>query len=95
MLVKMKVKTRFLGHSVAPGDEFDVDSKVANRWAEKGIAEIIDGGKKEKSPEEMTAKELYALCIEKGFDVEEKQKKEVYLTALAEADNDNEDNIEE
>ena len=91
MLVKLKVKTRFLGHSVKPGDEFDVDSKTANRWSEKGIAEIIDDGKKEKTPEEMTAKELYALCLEKGLDVEEKQKKEVYLTALAEAGNDNEE----
>ena len=58
MLVKLKVKTRFLGHSVKPGDEFDVDSKTANRWSEKGIAEIIDDGKKEKTPDNTTKKQV-------------------------------------
>lgn len=82
MKIKMLVQTRFDGSTIKPGDELDVAANVAERWASKGLAEIIEEEKSVKDPKGMTAKELYALCKEKGIDVEEKQPKAVYLEAL-------------
>lgn len=81
MLVKMKVQTTFQGEKLVPDVEIDVNDVVANRWAKNGIATIIGKGE-EKDPKEMTAKQLYKLCLEKGIEVPEKQSKEVYLEAL-------------
>lgn len=81
MLVKMKVQTNFQGNKLKVGDEFDAKDAVAQRWAKCGIAEIIDAGES-KDPKDMSAKELYKLCIEKGLEVAEKQPKPVYLKAL-------------
>lgn len=81
MLVKMKVQTNFQGIKLKAGDEFDAKDAVAQRWAKRGIADIIESGK-EKDPKDMSAKELYKLCVEKGIEVAEKQSKAVYLEAL-------------
>lgn len=80
MKVKMLVQTRFCGEVLKPGAEIEVNEKVASRWGRAGISVIVE--KKEKAVTEMTAKELYNLCIEKGIEVAEKQPKAVYLEAL-------------
>lgn len=81
MLVRIKVQTNFQKEKLFVGDEHEVSDAVAQRWAKCGIAEII-AEEKVKSPKEMTAKELYKLCIDKGIEVAEKQPKAVYLEAL-------------
>lgn len=80
MLVKMKVQTNFQGTKLNVGDEFDVKDAVAQRWAKCGIADVL--GEPAKAPKDMSAKELYKLCIDKGIEVAEKQPKAVYLKAL-------------
>lgn len=81
MLVKMKVQTTFQGEKLMVDSEVEVNEVVATRWAKNGIATIIDE-KKEKEPKDMSAKELYKLCVDKGIEVAEKQPKAVYLEAL-------------
>lgn len=80
MKVKMLVQTRLAGKVLHAGDEIEVNDKIASRWERARISVIIE--KKEKKPADMTAKELYKLCIDKGIEVAEKQPKEVYLEAL-------------
>lgn len=85
MLVKLLTQTRYKGDTIFPDTEINVDDKTALRWEKSKIASIIKGNS--GSPlEQMSAKELYALCLEKGIEVAEKQKKEVYLDLLKEAE---------
>ena len=77
MKVKMLVQTRFQGIALRAGQEYDVKDDVANRWVKNRIAVLS-----EKEPKDMTAKELYKLCLEKGIEVAEKQSKATYLEAL-------------
>ena len=81
MKVKMNVQTKFMGEKLLPGDEIEVNDAVAARWSKNRIATIIDEGG-EKDPKDMSAKELFKLCVEKGLEVAEKQPKAVYLKAL-------------
>lgn len=80
MLVKMKVQTTFEGTVLRIGDEVNVNDTVAQRWAKCGIADTLQ--KAEKLPKDMSAKELYKLCVDNGIEVAEKQPKAVYLEAL-------------
>lgn len=84
--VKFLVDTAYKGPR-HEGDIVDVPSDYAKRWAKNGIATIIEEEKKddvkEKSLEEMNAKELYALCKERGVEAEAKMPKKYYLEKLA------------
>lgn len=75
----MLVQTHFNGETLKPGDTPVVPDDVAARWVENHLASAL---KEEKKLTDMTAKELYKICIDKGLEVEEKQSKAVYLEAL-------------
>lgn len=81
MLVKIKVQTNFQKKKLFVGNEVEVNDAVAHRWAKCGIADII-AEEKAKNPKDMSAKELYKLCIDSGIEVAEKQSKAAYLKAL-------------
>ena len=83
MLVKMTTSTLY-GKPLIAGDEVNVPEAVAKRWEKAKIAIIIEQPKEEKTVEEMTAKELFELCVEKGFEVEPKKSKAYYLEFLKE-----------
>ena len=86
------VKPRF------KGDVLNVPEDVANRWTKNKIAKYVDGSYKSNNDDEkssvedsamsqyesMNAKELYALCKEKGIEAEAKKPKEYYLEILNE-----------
>ena len=88
MKVRMLVSTAYK-KPLVKGDEVDVPKDFAERWVKNGIAEII--GEAEPETEEskevdlksMSAKDLYALCVEKGIEVEQKQPKAYYIEKLA------------
>lgn len=94
--VKMLVNTAYQGPR-REGEVVSVPEDFAKRWAKNGIAEYVHEeveeaaeaeaeeveAEVEKDIKELNAKELYALCKEKGIDVEAKKSKEYYLEKLA------------
>lgn len=95
--VKLLINTAYKGPR-KEGEVISVPDDFANRWAKNGIAEIVgdvqneEAPKKEEEPVEptadtvdynnMNAKELFALCKEKGLEVEAKKSKEYYIEQL-------------
>ena len=85
------IKPRFKGNII------NVPEDVAHRWTKNKIAKYVDisnNNGDEKSIvedsdmsqyESMNAKELYALCKEKGIEAEAKKTKEYYLEILNES----------
>lgn len=94
--VKLLVNTAYQGPR-KEGDVIAVPEDFANRWVKNKIAELVDGVVDEPveaveenavvdengSLEQLSAKELYALCKDKGIDAEAKKSKEYYLEKLA------------
>lgn len=96
MKVEMNVTTNYSGLKEA-GQQYDVESEVAYRWADRGIATIlndiidVDGkelgngaeeGTEDVAYDEMSAKDLYALAKERGLDPQAKMTKEYYIDLL-------------
>lgn len=61
-------------------------AKTTKKSKVEEIDEDDDADEDEVNYEEMSAKELYALCVEKELDVKPKKSKEYYIEALEEAD---------
>lgn len=76
--VKMLVSTVFGGSRLHPGDVIGVMGDVAERWAKRGIAELIA-----QDITKLSAKQLYSLCKERGIDAEPKLQKADYLELLS------------
>lgn len=89
MKAKFLVQTRYKGSARKVGDFIVINDHVeAVRLVDAGIICFIekDGSEEtthNKTYENMKAKDLYNLCVEKGLDVEPKQPKEVYIAALS------------
>ena len=93
--VKLLVSTAFRGPR-REGEIISVPDDYASRWVKNGIAEYCEKQEQVQKPEyaedepldeekdinEMTTKELYALCKENGIDAEAKKSKEYYLEKL-------------
>ena len=86
--VKLLVNTAYQGPR-KEGDVVSVPDDFAHRWVKNGIAEYTSEQVEEEPVKEegtdystMSAKELYALCKEKGLDVEAKKSKEYYIEKL-------------
>ena len=94
--VEMLVDTAYIKPRFK-GDVLNVPEDVANRWTKNKIAKYVDisnnNGDEKSSVEDsamsqyesMNAKELYALCKEKGIEAEAKKPKEYYLEILNES----------
>lgn len=94
MKVKMLMNTNFQGFRKI-GDIVEVDGTTMERWVQRGIAEtaavIVEAeAKEEVAIENMSAKKLYKLCVEKDLDVVAKESKEYYIQKL----NENVENVE-
>ena len=83
MLVQMISSTHY-GKPLQPGDMVEVNETIAKRWEKAKIAIVVEQPKTEKALEDMTAKELFELCVERGFEVEPKKGKAYYLEFLKE-----------
>ena len=74
---------RWVKNHIAVAYESDSEVEAA---AESGITETVSEDEVESSDEsslsEMSAKELYALCKEKGIEADAKKSKEYYLDKL-------------
>lgn len=93
--VKFLVNTAYRGPR-KEGEVISVPDDYASRWVKNGIAEYVNGQVQEpvddneedekefETPDikNMSTKELYALCKEKGIDAEAKKSKEYYLEKL-------------
>ena len=62
-------------------EEAPVEEEIIEETIEEEVEEVIEEAVKDIA--EMSAKELYELCQEKGIEVEAKKKKEYYLEKLA------------
>ena len=67
------------------GDENDTAGNVGNSDTGSGENKCNEGDTNNETPDYdgMSAKELYALCKERGIEVEVKQSKEYYIEKLA------------
>lgn len=93
--VKFLVNTAYRGPR-KEGEVISVPDDYASRWVKNGIAEYVNGQVQEPADDNeedekefetpdiknMSTKELYALCKEKGIDAEAKKSKEYYLEKL-------------
>lgn len=64
-----------------------IEKEEEAQFAREREIEVEEGTKEEKEIvnfSDMTSKQLYNLCIEKGLNAEPKQKKEVYVKLLTE-----------
>lgn len=92
--VKLLVNTAYQGPR-KEGDVINVPDDFAHRWIKNKIAEPVVEDEVDVEPEveeipeaevsyeDMNAKQLYALCKEKGLDVEAKKSKEYYIEKLS------------
>ena len=90
MKVKMLVQTNYDGNLREKDTEHEIEESVAQRWIANGIAEskAIDVEFTEVPEviyDDMTAKQLYKLCVEKDLDVVAKESKEYYIEKLDES----------
>lgn len=91
--VEMLVDTAYQGPRKM-GDVISVPEDFANRWVKNGIAKRTSAKPEAqaKAPveepaqvdeyAELTAKDLFNMCKEKGIDVEAKKSKEYYIEKL-------------
>lgn len=87
--VRMLINTAYKGPRFA-GEVISVPDDYATRWSKNGIAEVVEEveeteeveADEPKPYEGMTSKELYALCKERGLDVEAKKSAKYYIEAL-------------
>lgn len=86
--VRMLVTTNYKGLKEKE-KEYVVDDKVAIRWQNNNIATMVEDTEEEDNELDystMKVKQLFALCKERGLEVEPKQDAEVYINALVEYD---------
>lgn len=88
--VVMLANTRFGGQRLLIGDVVTVDEAVGHRWVSNNIARpvVINDPPKETTDteidlESMTAKQLYALCVERELSPVAKMPKEYYINLLS------------
>lgn len=103
----MFLKMTFFGKPVLPGDFLDVSEADGSRLVSKGIAAKVEEDEpgqinetesepvfEPESIEDMTTKELFALCKEQNLELEkkmingktDKEKKEYLLSVLSQAE---------
>lgn len=81
--VIMLVDTTFGGQRLHVGEEVGVVDDVAQRWVARKIAKLNAEATSQDNIEELSAKQLYAMCIERGIETKPKLEREVYLSLLA------------
>ena len=79
------VKNGIAAYVKGQGDENDTAVNVGNSDTGSGENKCNEGDTNNEAPgyDGMSAKELYALCKERGIEVEAKQSKEYYIEKLA------------
>ena len=80
--VIMLVDTTFGGQRLHVGEEVGVAEDVAQRWVNRKIAKLGAVATSHDNIEELSARQLYAMCVERGIDTKPKLGKEVYLELL-------------
>ena len=92
--VIMLVNTTYGGRRLHIDNEVDVPVEVGQRWAERKIAKLVSDEEtqiKIDFPENVntenlasyTAKQLYAICVQKGIEAAPRMSKAEYIALLS------------
>ena len=104
MNVTMNTTTHFAGQKYEEGKPYEVDTSIAERWVDVGIAEEggtpkASGDSGEKPVEKMNTAELTAKAEELGVDISEaktnKERADLILAHIEASGDGGEDNKEE